>query len=496
MRILKEIHRRTSIKTKGVVYVVALILVIYLSVSIVVLSSARKNLNAQLNQFHLSIARKLAVTASDSIVSDDYGFLMEQIRRLKSAGQIKHAKIVDRRGIVISSDDLQMIGGLDKGLLEKMKTTIGKDPIPPASPEADVVVPVEIDGDLLGAVEVEFDWEAENRALDLEFRKTIIQLVYIAVIIFAVGVSGAFVVSMVLTRPIRNLLREIEEFEREIQSGSGELSDPSDRDETVQLRHAFHCMTENLRNYLREFKKMSEDRERLTCMATVGQMSAQIAHEIRNSLYAIRGAISGIKRSGDLSEVQEYIEIIKDETVEMTMMADEFLRFARIPSPSPVPCNIDDIINKVIELLEPDFEEGKVTVVRRGGDAAEVMGDPTLLKQAFMNLFINAVQAMEGGGRIYVEYRRSGDALEVLVEDTGPGIPGEMAPRIFQPFFTTKAEGSGLGLATVYKIIVAHHGDIRILDSERGARFLITLPLAEAGRLRRESGEGLLKTGK
>ncbi len=480
MRILKELHRRTSIKSKGILYVMLLIVIIYTSVSILVLSSARRNLIVQLKQFHLSIAEKLAVNSSDSIISGDYGFLMEQIRQLISSGQIKGVRVIDRRGIIIASDHLGSIGKSDRKLSEKMENTLKIGATQKEISESDLFLPVEIDGDILGFLRVNFDWDSEREALDREFRKTKIQLIYLALIILAAGIGGSFVVSLILTRPITSLSKEIEAFDREIHSGSGNLIDPSDRDETIQLRHAFHRMVENLRNYLEEFKKMSEDRTKLTCMAAIGQMSAQIAHEIRNSLYAIRSAISGIERKGDSSAIQEYVDIIKDETLEMTIMADEFLRFAKVPSPLPVQCNIDNIIKRVTELLEPDLTESRVKVIMEGDESIPgIMGDPALLKQVFMNLFINAIQAMKEGGNIIVEYSTSGGWLEIHVKDTGPGIPEDIATMIFQPFFTTRTEGSGLGLATAYKIILAHHGDIKLVESERGAHFLITLPLLD-----------------
>ncbi len=481
MDILKDLNRRTSIKTKGILYMMLLITIIYLSVSIIVLSSARRNLVTQLTQFHRAIAEKLAVTASDSIISEDYGSLMEQIRQLKSSAQIRSVKIIDRRGIVVSSDNLTDIGQLDGKLLEKLNDTSRNWKDIKNISETEIFLPVKVEGDVLGALRINFDWDSERAALDEEFKKTKIQLVYLALIIFAAGIGGSFIVSLVLTRPIRNLSKEMEAFEKEIISdSSSNLYEPSGRDETIQLRQAFHHMIENLKRYLMEFKRMSEEREKLTCMAAIGQMSAQIAHEIRNSLYAIRGAISGIERTNELSEIHEYMDIIKDETLEMTIMADEFLRFSRTPSPSPAPCNIDDVVNKVIELLESDLEESGVKVMKEGHNKPPaIVGDSALLKQVFMNLFINAIQAMIDGGVITVQYRTSNGWLEVSVKDTGPGIPEEIASKIFQPFFTTRAEGSGLGLAMVYKIILAHHGDIKLLKSEEGSYFLITLPMLD-----------------
>jgi len=488
MRSLRDLNKRTSIKSKGVLYVMLLIGAIYISVSMVILSSSRRNLNIQRQQFHRNLAEKLAINTADSIISEDYGFLMEQIRQLKSSGQIRGIRVIDRQGIVIASDSLENIGNLDNAMLRKLSDAVNGETKDEGS-EGQIFLPVEIKGDTLGGLMIDFDLGAEDASLNKEFRKTIIQLVYLSLIIFAAGIGGSFVVSMILTRPITSLSKEIRAFEKEIGLGHIKLYDLSVRDETVQLRYAFYNMIENLRRYLSEFKRMSEEKEMLTCMATVGEMAAQIAHELRNSLHSIRGAISGIERSDDMSEMREYIAIIKDETREMTVMADEFFRFAKMPSPSPVYCNISSIIDRVTDLLEPDLEESGIEVIKKDAGVPMVMGDPTLLKQVFVNLFMNAIQAMKKGGTITVQYTTSDGWLEVYIKDSGPGVPEEIARKIFQPFFTTRAEGTGLGLATVYKIILAHHGDVRLLPSERGAHFLIRLPLGD----RRTRVEGELR---
>ena len=479
MKALQDINKRISIKTKSVLYVMVLILVIYVSVSVVVLSSSRRNLNIQRQKFHQSIAEKLAINASDAIISENYGFLMEQIRQLKSSGQVKSVNIIDRNGIIIASDNLKNLGQLNNHVLRELDdfTNIKQT----ENPSIDrIFLPVEIEGDILGALEVYFDLQTENAGLDKEFRKTIIQLLYLSLFIFAVGIGGSFIVSFILTKPVTNLLREIEAFERGIGVGHVKLYDSSDRDEIVQLRNAFYHMIGDIKKYLSEFRKMSEEREKLSCMASIGQMSAQIAHEIRNSLYAIRGAISGIERANEFSEIQEYVRVIKDETTEMTIMADEFLRFSKMPSPTFVPVDMDDVIDRVIDILEPDLEDSRVKVIKKiRGKIPKIMGDPSLLKQMFINLFINAIQAMRVDGIITVDYTVSDEQLEVHVMDTGPGIPPEMSQKIFQPFFTTKTDGTGLGLATVYKIILAHHGDIKLIPSESGAHFVIKFKVGD-----------------
>ena len=476
VKILSELNERTSIKAKGIIYMMLMIIFIYLSVSVIVLSTARKNLVLQLKQFHISIAEKLAVAASDSLISKDYGPLLEQVRQLKLSSQVRSVKAVDKRGVVVLSDDLSEIGRHDPNMLKRIQDTArtGKNA---GVSDSQVLLPVSVGGDVLGAIEVDFN-DLENARPDKEFRKTKIELAYLSLLIFAAGIWGSFIVSSILSKPLTRLVREVQTFEKEITLGASNLCGPAARDESVQLRHAFQHMIENLKKYLKEFRKVSEEREKLTCMATVGQMSAQIAHEMRNSLYAIRGAASEIGKVNSQPEMQEYIDIIKDESVEMMIMADEFLRFSRVPSPSPRLCRVTEIVDKVVELLEADLEEAGVAVARVGSsEVPQTIGDPALLKQVFMNLFINAIQAMKGGGTITVRYEHSGEWIKVHVMDTGPGVPDKIASKIFQPFFTTKHEGSGLGLATVYKIILTHHGDIRLLGSDEGAHFMIMLPL-------------------
>ncbi len=479
MNLFRNLHRNTSIKTKGVIYVIILILVIFLTVSVLVMSTARKNLIEQLDQFHWSIARKVALTASDALLSRDYGFLMEQIRQLKSSGEVSGMKIIDKRDVIIASDKVSEIGTTDAELAEFLKHR-GEKFCVPARNGADILMPVEIDRDLLGALKVSFDWDAEGKRIDQEFGRTIRQLLYLALIIFFLGTGGAFIVSRALTRPIIELSRKIEKFDKEIYPQNGSLSSFSYKDESLQLQDAFTRMVENLRKYLKEYKKISEEREKLTCMAAIGQMSAQIAHETRNSLYAIRGAISGLEKADSLSEAREYVDVIKDETREMTMMSDDFLRFARTPEPVIVPCHVDDVVQRVAELLDPDLEDSKISVKKVGQGVPKVMADPTLLKQAIMNLFLNAIQAMEQGGTITVVYRVAGDFVETVIQDNGPGIPEEINYKVFQPFFSTKIYGTGLGLPTVYKLIVAQQGEVDLEDSEIGARFMIKLPIVKS----------------
>ncbi len=476
MKLLENFNNKISIKTKGIIYVVILIGFIYISISIIVLSVARRNILSQMKNFHNSIARKLVLTAADSLVSENYSYLMQQVRQLQATEQIKAVRVIDSRGIIVASDKIQEIGTTDRQLQDIMLSRKSQN-----ESGLDIMMPVTIDGDILGAVRIGFDWDAEQELIRGEFYKIKMRLFYLALVIFVIGVGGAFVVSRKLTRPIIELLKEIEEFDKEIYQSGEDHSRSSYGDETVQLSHAFHQMLRNLRKYLKEFIRMSEEKEKLSCMATVGQMSAQIAHEIRNSLYAISGAISGLEAVSNRNDMIEYIEIVRDEVREMTMVTERFLRFARMPEPSPVRCNIEDIIKKVNDLLEPDLEESGIKVTVEGERPPDTIADPTLLKQAFMNIMMNSVQAIEKDGEINISMDTSSGYIVVTIEDSGPGIPSEIAEMIFRPFFTTKHDGTGLGLAIVYKIVLSHHGEVFFENTKNGACFTVRIPVRHAG---------------
>jgi len=487
MNILAEINRRTSIKTKSLIYVSLLIVIIYFSVSIIVISSAQRNLRFQQKQFDKKVAEKLEISASDALISDDFGGLMEQIRQLKRAGQIKSVNIIDTRGIIIASDRLDNIGGINRSMLDRLHNS--KEKIT-ALNNATLFMPVQIDGAMLGALEMTFDLLSENASIRKNYKRTVLKLIYLSLIIFSAAIGGAYIVSMAITRPIANLLRDIRRFGEDTLHGRFHIFNPQDRDETFQLRKAFQDLVESLKSYLSEIERVSDEKEKLTCMAAIGEISAQIAHELRNSLYAIRGAITGIEHTSEMSEVKEYIEIMKDEVIDMTIMADDFLRFSKVPLPKLLLCNVDSVVKKVLELLEPDLEESGVRVMKEGDcDIPGIMIDPTLMKQVFMNIFINSIQAMEEGGLIMLRYQAHDKWLDIHIKDTGPGIPEEVSSRIFQPFFTTKMDGSGIGLAMVYKITIAHHGEIQLINEDRGAHFMLRFPLAE-----HESSDTLLRS--
>ena len=217
-------------------------------------------------------------------------------------------------------------------------------------------------------------------------------------------------------------------------------------------------------------------------LAALGELSAGIAHEFKNALATISGYAQMIRAESSETEALDYSERILEQTRNITHVVTEFLKYARpieIPDERvPLHAMVERVVSEVREAL-PQVK------IRWEGTFGDAGGDEGLLRQALLNLARNAAEACAvtaGGGQVVVRGDFvQGDETElqrISVGDNGPGIPRNVLPRLFRPFFTTKAKGTGLGLAVVQKIIVQHGGQVEARNRPQGgAEFIVTLPM-------------------
>jgi PAS domain S-box-containing protein len=206
-----------------------------------------------------------------------------------------------------------------------------------------------------------------------------------------------------------------------------------------------------------------EDRLReATAMARLGEMAAVIAHEVKNPLAAVRGAIQviGSRMKGDSGDGAIIREIIARIDALNTLIQD-LLVFARPPQPKPVDIQLRELLTAVAGLLkaDPAFSALEVTIA---GDTPVLRLDPSLMTIVFQNLLMNAAQAMHGKGNITVALGTQDGWCRIDVTDHGPGIPAEIQAALFRPFKTTKARGTGLGMATAKRLVELHEGRISV----------------------------------
>jgi signal transduction histidine kinase len=254
----------------------------------------------------------------------------------------------------------------------------------------------------------------------------------------------------------------------------------SDRD---QLGHALERMVQSLARAQSELI----DRERL---AALGELSASIAHEVRNPLGVIFNSVGSLRRllkpQGDVALL---LDIVGEEADRLNRMVGDLLHYARPVRPDLEPLPLRPLLGEAVAAARQQIgpaAKGVKSLVTIDPGAETLRADARLLRQALINLFLNAYQAMPRSGLLEVRasrVERDGASLsELHIRDTGVGVPPDVRDKIFQPFFTTKAMGTGLGLAVVRRIIEGHGGTIELAAAEGGTDFCIRLPLETGSR--------------
>ena len=222
-------------------------------------------------------------------------------------------------------------------------------------------------------------------------------------------------------------------------------------------------------------------------LALVGKLAAGVAHSIRNPLTSVKMRLFSMARALDLSETQkEDFDVISEEIRHVDNIVQNFLEFARPPKLKMQKVSPSDVVDMALRLLRHRIESfGAEVRLNRPQPLPKIFVDPEQLKEVLVNLLINACEAMERGGQIIISEREDavdplGRVAVIQVTDSGPGIPEEIQARLFEPFFSTKEEGSGLGLSIAARIVEEHGGRLSVASKEgKGTTFSITLPCEE-----------------
>jgi len=254
---------------------------------------------------------------------------------------------------------------------------------------------------------------------------------------------------------------------------------------TERLKDSHDRLNREVAGLHDELKRKNAELRRRERLAALGEMAAGLAHEIRNPLGGIALYASMLERELDgQPKPQDAAKQISRAVRSLDQLVSEILDFAQEHRLQRRLCKLGDVINEVRQAIAlfPDTQNATLTIAPTD---AQIMvdADPPRLRQALLNLIVNAMQAAGGRGRVRLSARRlaenQGQSGEVQIEvcDDGPGIPVESLDRIFNPFFTTKASGTGLGLAIVHRIAEAHGGSVRATNrADGGARFVLSIP--------------------
>jgi signal transduction histidine kinase len=244
-------------------------------------------------------------------------------------------------------------------------------------------------------------------------------------------------------------------------------------DEVRRVAGAFNTMTENLRRTLQELSQRES-------LAAVGEFAASLAHEVRNPLTAISLDLKRAqKHIGEGGTARELLEQALNEVKRLDASVTDALRLARSGLLSPVRLDLREPIEAALRAAEPAFQEcgGELQKIALPQEPVWVKGEPGALEQLFLNLLLNSAEALEQGGQAGIDIAQESRRIRISVWDTGKGIPPREMDRIFEPFFSTSSEGTGLGLPIAQRIARAHGGELRLdSTSGEGTTAEVTLP--------------------
>lgn len=316
-----------------------------------------------------------------------------------------------------------------------------------------------------------------------------VRRVAIDTFMFGIGSLGLLFLALYGTFEylVTNPLKNISAIFRKIAVGKEPLGIdiPVKRtDEIGDLNESFNILSQHLLNAQEKLKKTAEIEKQMIeteKLATIGQLAAGVAHEINNPLGGIRLCFNNLMNTKmDEDKKRQHIEVINSGLNRIQNIVKQLLDYSKKSQLNIAPSSLNRIIEDVICLTEYTTVQKGIKIIKDlSSNAPELMVDANKLEQVFLNLIINAIQAMDEGGVLTVRTWVEGNFFNISVSDTGKGIPPDILNKIFDPFFTTKevGEGTGLGLTVSKSIIEQHKGEITVNTSEKGTTFIVKLPV-------------------
>lgn len=404
-----------------------------------------------------SLASMMVVASTNALLAEDLASLAEVTRRVGVREDVAYGEVVDMRGFVLASTREGRVGRMVGPMIER------NDRFPLAADDRvlDLREDVLIGQDRVGFVLLGLSTINLDNAL-VDTRNRGIQYILLALVI---GSVAAWLLSLAVTRNLRDLTQAAKKI------GAGDLNvrvNVPGQDETGTLARAFNLMAASLQRSSRQMEQEHRKRTEAERLACVGEMAASIAHEIRNPMVAL---INSVKLLGDsqlpAGDRAAVVDIVNTESSRLQRILDDFLMFSRLPMPKLESGDLKTLVEQTIGLIgqDPRYGEGVQFECRYEADN-HCRFDSDLMRQVLLNLIMNAIQAINGEGKLIIRLQREQDHLNVSIVDSGRGIPEDMVSEVTKPFFTSRQDGTGLGLPVVQRILAQHGTALSITSLE------------------------------
>lgn len=533
---LKSLFRRFSLVQKFSFSVIFLIVIIMVAINFLLVAHQKASLKAEMEKNHLIIVRNLAKEALEPLLIKDPLRLDEIVIRTINIPGCLYTAIYDSDKRTVAHTDRKRLGHTmpqDVHNYVNLVMQRGREFVRDIHDDVkEIMIPIKTGNDILGMITVGFSKKDMELVISKNLEGLKKNILLISGIVMFIGIWGSFGLAKILVIPMKRLKNKMElvqqgnldaevsnEYlvncwellncekkecpaygkkrcwtisntlcDRVLQKNSFEkicecknciVYKQSCGDEIGELIEGFNQMVYVLKDGIKRLEETNNEKMRLERLSALGEMSMTVAHEIKNPLNAIRGAVCYLKENFKGEVLNEFLSIIEDETKRLNDIVTSFLRFSR-PLPLELQMsNINSLIKETVDLIRQEATENNVEVIMSlNEEIPPFLFDPKQLKQVILNLLVNALDATDEGGTIKISTDIHDSKVNLVISDTGKGIDEEIIQDIFKPFFTTKTRGSGLGLACVERIVNAHKGNI-IVNSKKGlgTEFVIALSI-------------------
>jgi signal transduction histidine kinase len=461
----------------GIFYLAALGILTYLTIR-----SHRSLLIAQMDERARSGINLIELSITGPLYKLNITQLNTVAREAKALPDVEYAYVYDAEGRIVG-DFHETEEKLHSVFTDEVSQRIIKSKVPLIDIDyekgiLDISKPVILGNQKLGGIRLGFNL---NPTLD-EMKQVTMRDLGISTVIFLLGLLFIFGIAERMTKPIQELTigaKRIEEGDLQYRVALKRS------DELGSLALAFNQMAERLMHRERELKQSQSIIRRADRLSSLGQLTAGLAHEIRNPLVAIRTFTQLLpERYQDTEFRNGFQSVALKEVDRICGLVSNLLSFARPTTPNVAAENINEIVESIARILETEAKENDVRIdLRLSAGLPKIFIDKEQIKQVCMNIILNAIQSIEGERIVGISTRPLGgngaeDFVQIEVRDTGVGIPEKDLENIFNPFFTTKREGNGLGLSISHQIVQEHGGYILVESKPgKGTTFFINLPV-------------------
>ncbi|OGQ11269.1 MAG: hypothetical protein A2026_09390 [Deltaproteobacteria bacterium RBG_19FT_COMBO_46_12] len=430
------------------------------------------------------LVESLAISCTNTMLYEEIGLVEEgglldnyisDLMQRKNL-HIVYAMILDPKGKVFAHNSMVEVGNLYQDEITKKGLVSWNTLLQyPFDHVLDISTPLAISTKRWGTLRIGISLEGLKKEVSSMVLKYILYTGFS--ILLATG--GIALLFGFITKPLKSLTTEMDETEPGVYPSSISITR---KDEIGILRRSFYRLLKRIKDDEKERERTQRTLLMTEKMVAIGKLTSGVAHEVNNPLGGLLNCIYHFRR-GDLppERQKEYLHLMEDGIKRIQKTVTNLLEYARSPKLERSETDLNVIIEKSLSLLDYQIRKKQIEVVKEvSGQLPPIEVDRNQMSQVFVNIFLNSIQAMEGGGTLRIGAVTLDGRLAVTISDTGKGIPDETLPKVFDPFFTTKGEGkgTGLGLWITQGIVERHGGSIQLSSREmKGTTVEIQLPI-------------------